>query len=36
VLNEILAQLSHHSGFSSLKVAEFRHSASGLPICGAK
>jgi len=29
-------QLSHHFGSGDLKVVEFRHSAKGLPICGAK
>jgi hypothetical protein len=31
-----LTQLSHHFGSGDLKVVEFRHSAKGLPICGAK
>jgi hypothetical protein len=29
-------QLSHPFGFGGLKVAEFRDSAKGLPVCGAK
>jgi hypothetical protein len=31
-----LTQLSHHIGFGSLRVAEFRHSVSSPLICGAK
>jgi len=31
-----LTQLSYHFGSGGLEVAEFRHSAKGLPICGAK
>src|SRR3954453_568644 len=30
-----MAQLSHHFGFGSLRVAEFRHSVSAPLICGA-
>jgi hypothetical protein len=36
LLPSALTQLSHHIGFGSLRVAEFRHSVSSPLICGAK